>query len=138
MNYISKKNREIIKQKFGGKCAYSGTELESDWQVEHIKPVVRNWWNNTSLFEDNHNLDNMVPVQGLINHYKHSYSLDVLRNWLLGEMHIRLMKVPKNPRTEKGIKKKAYILKIAAYFGITENKPFNRVFYFETLTEQTI
>lgn len=26
--YISKKNREIIKQKFGGKCAYTGTELK--------------------------------------------------------------------------------------------------------------
>jgi len=39
--YISKKNRELIKMKFGGKCAYSGTELEPDWQIEHIKPVVR-------------------------------------------------------------------------------------------------
>jgi hypothetical protein len=40
--YISKKDRELIKGKFNGKCAYSGTDLEDDWQVEHVKPVVRN------------------------------------------------------------------------------------------------
>lgn len=132
--YISKKDRELIKLKFGGKCAYSGTELESDWQVEHIKPVVRNWWTNTAMFEDAHNIENMVPVQKLINHYKHSYSLEDLRTWLLGGLHLRLKKVPKNPRTEKGAKKKAYILKIASYFGITEDTPFSGRFYFETLS----
>lgn len=131
--YISKKDREFIKQKFGGKCAYSGTELEPDWQVDHIIPVVRNWWTNTAMFEDAHNLDNMVPVQKLINHYKGSIRLEEFRSWLLGGLHLRLKKVPKNPRTEKGAKKKAYILKIASYFGITEDTPFSGKFYFETL-----
>ena len=111
-----------------------GTELESDWQVEHIKPVVRNWWTNTAMFEDAHNIENMVPVQKLINHYKGSISLEEFRTWLLGGLHLRLKKVPKNPRTEKGAKKKAYILKIASYFGITEDTPFSGRFYFETLS----
>lgn len=131
--YISKKDREFIKQKFGGKCAYSGTELEPDWQVDHIIPVVRDWWTNTAMFEDAHNLDNMVPVQKLINHYKGSLRLEEFRTWLLGGLHLRLKKVPKNPRTEKGAKKKAYILKVASYFGITEETPFSGKFYFETL-----
>lgn len=131
--YISKKDREIIRMKFGGKCAYSGTELESDWQVEHIEPIVRNWYNNTVVFEKNHNLDNMVPVQKLINHYKHSYSLDDLRNWLLGGLHERLKKVPKHPRSEKSQRKKDYILRVAGYFGITIDKPFDRIFYFEKI-----
>jgi 5-methylcytosine-specific restriction endonuclease McrA len=131
--YISKKDREIIKMKFGGKCAYSGTELEHDWQVDHIKPIVRNWWTNTALFEKEHNLDNMVPCQKIINHYKSSIPLESFRNWLLGDLHTRLKKVPKNPRTEKAKKKKEYILKVAGYFGITEDKPFSRKFYFETL-----
>jgi len=131
--YISKKDRELIKQKFGGKCAYSGTELEPDWQVEHIMPVVRNWWTNTAMFEDAHNLANMVPVQKLINHYKGSIPLEDFRTWLLGGLHTRLKKLPKNPRTEKGAKKKAYILKIASYFGITKDNPFSGKFYFETV-----
>lgn len=64
--YISKKDRELIKQKFGGKCAYSGTELEPDWQVEHIKPVVRNLLTNTPMFKDAHNIENMGETQETI------------------------------------------------------------------------
>jgi hypothetical protein len=132
--YISKKNRELIKMKFGGKCAYSGTELEPDWQIEHIKPVVRNWFDGTMIFKDNDCIENMVPVQKIINHYKHSISLHEFRTWLLGEMHTRLKKLPKNPRTEKSRKRKEYLLKVAGYFGITEDKPFNGKFYYETLS----
>jgi len=129
--YISKKNREIIKQKFCCRCAYSGTILEDDWQVEHIKPVRRNWWTNTAENKENHNLDNMFPVQKIINHYKHSYSLDDFRNWLLAGLHERLKKLPKNPKTEKSIKHKKYMLEVAQFFGITEDKPFSGIFYFE-------
>ena len=54
--------------KFNGKCAYSGTELEPDWQIEHIKPVIRNWFDGTMVFKNDDCLDNMVPVQKIINH----------------------------------------------------------------------
>ena len=83
------------------------------------------------MAEKNHNLDNMVPVQGIINHYKHSYTLDELRNWLLAGLHERLKKLPKNPRTEKSKKHIMYMRKVASYFGITEDKPFSGIFYFE-------
>ena len=131
--YISKDNRELIKMKYGGKCAYSGTELESDWQIEHIRPVVRNWFDGTMNFKNDDCLENMVPVQKLINHYKHSLSLEEFRTWLLGGLHNRLKKLPKNPRTEKGMKRKEYLLKVAGYFGITEEKPFSGKFYFEII-----
>ena len=111
--YVSKANRELIKMKYGGKCAYSGTELESDWQIEHIRPVVRNWFDGTMNFKNDDCLENMVPVQKLINHYKHSLSLEEFRTWLLGGLHNRLKKLPKNPRTEKGMKRKEYLLKVA-------------------------
>lgn len=130
--YISKKNRELIKNKFGGKCAYSGTQLEPDWQIEHVNPVVRDS-SGGFLFIENDCLDNMVPVQKIINHYKHSISLEEFRTWLLGGLHTRLKKLPKNPRTEKGRKRKEYLLKVAGYFGITEEKQFNGKFYFEKL-----
>jgi len=133
--YISKKNREIIRQKFNGLCAYSGTPLEDDWQVEHIKPVRRNWWDNTVMYEENNNFDNLVPVQKLINHYKHSLCLEEYRKRLL-KLHLRLAKLPKNPRTERGKKRKEYILKIANYFGITEKQPFTGIFYFERIIKK--
>lgn len=33
--------REIIKMKFGGKCAYCGCELENGWHVDEVEPVRR-------------------------------------------------------------------------------------------------
>ena len=132
--YISKKDREIIKQKFGGKCAYTGTELKDDWQVDHVEPLIRNWWTNTAMFECNHKLDNMFPVQKIVNHYKGSLDLETFRTWYLGGLHERLNKLPKNPKVEKSIKRKAYLLEVAQLFGIEIDKPFSGTFYFETLS----
>lgn len=129
--YISKKDREIIKNKFGGLCAYSGTPLKDDWQVDHVKPIIRNWFSNGAMFEKDHNIDNMFPCQKIINHYKHSLDLETFRNWLLGELHLRLKKIPKNPKTEKSKNRKEYIMEIANLFGIAEDKPFDKIFYFE-------
>jgi len=133
--YISKKNRELIRQKFGGKCAYTGTILKDDWQVDHIEPIRRNWGERAGTYEkpDNHNLDNMVPSQRIVNHYKGSMSLDLWREWYLGGLHKRLKKLPKNPKAEKSIRRKEYVLEVAELFGITEDKPFSGIFYFETL-----
>ena len=131
MRYISKKEREIIKQKFNGLCAYSGTKLEDDWQIDHVKPLIRNWWNNTAMREENHNLENMFPVQKLINHYKGSLDLELFRTWYLLGLSDRLKKLPKNPKVEKSIKRKKYLLSIANYFDITIGKSFVGTFYFE-------
>jgi len=131
--YISKKNREIIKQKFGGKCAYSGTELKDDWQVDHVKPIIRNRFDGTAVFKDDHNLENMFPVQKIINHYKGSMDLELFRTWYLAGLHKRLKKLPSNPKTEKSIKRKAYLLKVAIFFNIEKDKPFSGKFYFESV-----
>ena len=37
----TKKNREIIFNKYGGKCAYCGTELQKGWHVDELLPVRR-------------------------------------------------------------------------------------------------
>ena len=126
--------RERIYNKFGGLCAYSGTPLEDDWQIEHICPIVRNWYDGTVQFKEHDTEDNIFPVQKILNHYKHSLSLDQFRNWLLKDLHKRLKKLPKNPRTEKGQKKKDYLLNVAGFMGIAEDKPFCGKFYFEMLT----
>lgn len=127
--------RERIYHKFNGLCAYSGTPLEDDWQIEHIEPVIRNWWTNTKIFPDNDKEENLVPVQKIINHYKHSYDLEGYRKLLSG-LHLRLRKIAKNPRSDKSKKRKEYILKVARYFGITEDNPFNGKFYFETINHK--
>jgi hypothetical protein len=125
--------RERIYSKFNGMCAYSGTPLESDWQIDHVRPVRRNP-DGTKMFECAENENNLVPCQRLINHYKGSLPLEEFRTWYLGGLHNRIENLPVNPRTVKSQKKKEYLLSVAAYFGITASNPFNGVFYFEQPT----
>ena len=54
---------------------------------------------------------------------------------VLGNLHLKLQKLPKNPRTEKSKKRIAYMRKIASYFGIAETKPFSGIFYYETINK---
>lgn len=131
--YISKKNRELIRLKFGGRCAYSGTPLEDDWQVDHIEPLIRDAFTGIPLFPNAHREDNLVPVQKIINHYKGSLGLETFRTWFMRGLHERLAKLPKKPITEKSIRKIEYMNKVASYFGVTAQVPFSGVFYFETI-----
>lgn len=137
--YISKKNKETVRLKFDNKCAYSGTELEEDWQVDHVEPVRRNWWlkDGSAMCQHVHVTDNMFPAQKTINHYKHSYNVEELRHYL-GMLHDKLAKLPKNPRTEKSKKHISYMQKLADYFGITSENPFCGEFYFEKINNQKL
>lgn len=128
---MNKKTREQIKTKYNGLCAYSGTVLEDDWQVDHIKPKFH--YEIGIEQGDPDDIDNLIPVQKLINHYKRGLTLEEFRNDWLGKMHLRLAKLPKNPRTEKSKKRIEYMQKIASYFGITPDKPFCGIFYFEKI-----
>lgn len=49
---LTKKQREKVRMKYGGLCAYSGTPLKDDWQVDHVVPIVRNWWDGTCVLPE--------------------------------------------------------------------------------------
>jgi len=38
---MNKKDREIVFNKYGGKCAYCGYELKRNWHCDHLEPVNR-------------------------------------------------------------------------------------------------
>ncbi len=128
---ISKSKRELVKQKYNGLCAYSGTPLEDDWEIDHLKPKIH--YDFGLEKGDPDDIANLMPVQRIINHYKRDLKLESFRTWYLGELHIRLQKLPKNPRTEKSKKRIEYLRKVASYFDITEDKPFCGKFYFEKI-----
>jgi len=134
--YLSKKRREEIRNKFGGKCAYTGTQLDDDWQIDHCKPLVRKTFSNRALFAENHTDENLYPCQKIINHYKGSLDLETFRQWYLMGLHERLKKLPKNPTASKSMKRKQYLLKVANLFGISEDRPFSGKFYFETFNDK--
>jgi hypothetical protein len=100
-----------------------------------VAPIIRNLKKPGALFEQNHRLDNMVPCQKIVNQYKANLSLEEFRTWYIGELHLRLQKLPKNPRTLKGSSRKMRLLMIAKLFGITPENPFSGKFYFEQIKE---
>lgn len=114
-------NRELIKNKFGGLCAYTGKPLGDDWQIDHIKP---------KRIGGTDDIDNLLPTIKIINHYKRAKDLESFRKYMLS-FHERLARLPKNPITPKSINRKKYLSDIAMLFGITKQKPFNGKFYFE-------
>ena len=116
--------RDLILEKYNGRCAYSGKPLRHDWQVDHLVP---------KSMGGNDNLNNLVPCQKIVNHYKRALPLELFRTWFLGGLHTRLAKLPKNPRTEKSQKRINYLRSVAMEFGITPQKPFSGKFYFETI-----
>lgn len=138
-------DRQAVFNKFNGLCGYSGTTLEDDWQVDHIFPKhFMHWLKSSRMCEiyninitDINHIDNLIPAQRIINHYKGGLFLNELRgigSYGLQSLHTRIAKLPKNPKTEKSITRKRNMFKLASYFNITpENNPFDGWFYFEKL-----
>jgi len=129
---LTKLQREQIKMKFGGRCAYSGTELLSDWQIDHKEPIIRGYFAFSKLRPEYDKLDNLLPCQRIINHYKGNRDVEQFRK-LLMTLHIRLSKLPKSPTSERPTRRKNYLLEVAKLFDITAEKPFNGLFYFEKI-----
>ncbi len=38
---MKKSDRQIVFNKYGGKCAYCGCDLQKGWHVDHLEPVQR-------------------------------------------------------------------------------------------------
>lgn len=126
-----KVNRDHIKNKYGGKCAYTGKPLDDLWQVDHIEPKCN--YRLGLVKGDYDSYSNLVPVCRIINHYKRGKNLEEFREYML-KFHERLGKLPKKTiieRTEGRIK---YMNKVAELFDIAPDKPFNGKFYFELIT----
>jgi len=138
---MKKPYRDIIKNKYGGLCAYTGKPLGDDWQIDHIFPKCSYIWHQSEVtknklgvsFELN-DIGNLVPTITIINHYKRALDLQGFRKHMK-DFHKRLAKLPKKtsvPQTERRIQ---YMYKVAELFDITPDKPFTGKFYFETIQE---
>lgn len=87
----NKKQREALRQKFGGRCAYCGCEL-TDMHADHLEPVIRLYtdaWSNPlpaaelRLIKPERNVvGNMMPACKGCNLHKGGYSLEGWRDIL--------------------------------------------------------
>lgn len=136
---MTKKKRQEVFDKFGGRCAYTGLPLGDDWQVDHVEAIalVEYYCSGKIGYEElrerNNSIENLMPALKIVNHYKRGLKLESFRTWYLGGLHERLKKLPKNPKSPASIRRKQYLFKVAEAFGITPEKPFNGKFYFETI-----
>lgn len=100
----TKKEREIIFNKYDGKCAYCGDPLKKGWHVDEFLPVKRlrsfkkdgngdRIWKNGKYLEEtiilhpeNFNIDNQMPSCPSCNINKHSGSIEEFRSLITGFM----------------------------------------------------
>lgn len=100
--------RRAVYEKYGGRCAYCGKQIEySEMQVDHLKPVRLG---GVDTYE------NYMPTCRSCNHYKRANSLESWREML--------EKIPEKLEKE-------YIYRVGLRFGLVEPKLKKIVFYFE-------
>lgn len=113
-------DRDKIWQMFGCKCAYCGCDLQSSsgkhMHVDHVKPLVRNWWNGTSVHGENHTEENLFPACPQCNLYKSSLDIEMFRDWVADTIR----KIGKFT-----------LYRNALRFGMIEIKEWDKVFWFE-------
>ncbi len=121
---ISKKTREEVYQKYGGRCAYCGRQIEmKDMQVDHFIPQCMDFVFVAGEYKGIDSVDdikNLMPACRSCNHYKRAHSLETFRRYI--------EEIPKKLR-------KDYIYKIGVIYGnvIENEKPVK--FYFEEVSE---
>jgi 5-methylcytosine-specific restriction endonuclease McrA len=86
---MKKTDRELIFNKYDGKCAYCGCELIKGWHADHIEPIVRDFiynknkqrfkTNGVCRNPENENLQNYNPSCPSCNIQKNSYTLEQFR-----------------------------------------------------------
>lgn len=106
---IPKRIREQVYQKYNGRCAYCGCEVDyNDMQVDHVISVYGNNGSN--------DIDNLMPSCRMCNFYKSTFSIEVFRKHL-ETLHERL--------------RKPFIYRLALKYGLIEECKNKVVFYFE-------
>ena len=135
-----KKDRELIFNKYKGRCAYCGEELQKGWHVDELLPVVRLWKYkkdengeyemdkygcnikvNYMEYPERLTIDNQMPSCPSCNINKHSLSLEGFRNLI------------QNFTTSLNRDSTQY--KIAKRYGLIEETQKRVIFYFEKVQE---
>ena len=67
---MSKKERQLIFDKYGGRCAYCGCELNNKWQVDHA--ISKRYWFMVDAEDVKavNRIENLNPSCKECNHYK--------------------------------------------------------------------
>lgn len=126
---MTKKQREIVYNKYNGHCAYCGKIIDyKDMQVDHLipqrafdskKPYRRKYKNLKDTIEiaDVNDINNLMPSCRRCNHYKRANPLEDFRYYLLDMKHKLL--------------DDSYLGKVAMDYGMVTWNGWDGKFYFE-------
>lgn len=135
---MTKSQRQKVFDKYGGKCAYCGCELQKGWHVDHAEPCRRiirserkviddrgNWeWVDKLVGYSNpdaHHIDNYMPSCPSCNINKHGDTIEQFRENIaqyLRSLNLRMVQY-------KMVKK----------YGLVEETGKPVIFYFEYSTQ---
>jgi len=111
---LNKIQREQLRIKFSGRCAYCGGELGDKWHADHVQPVIR--FNGKMLHQERDDISNLVAACHPCNLHKHCSSLEDYRR-IIGDGRREFL------ASGKG--------KALVRMGLVSMKPDPVVFWFE-------
>lgn len=79
---LTEAQREELKQKFNGDCAYCGVPLGEKWHADHLEAVVRDLTTGKPEKPENDVIENLMPACSACNWNKRSMSLEAWRDLL--------------------------------------------------------
>jgi Restriction endonuclease len=117
-----KPNRLKVYNKYGGKCAYCGTDIQfKDMQVDHVIPQWRGGSHSRAIPVDEiHCEDNYMPSCRSCNNYKSGNPLEVFRKSIENQIEI--------------LRRDRPTFRLAERYGLIECKPKPVIFYYEGYT----
>lgn len=120
---MKKAYRQLVFEKYGGKCAYCGCELQKGWNVDHIEAhwhtVPEHKASKYGITKGSNDLSNLNPSCPRCNKWKSTFDIEGFRHEISMQLQ-RLNLYSANYRMAKD------------YKLLTENEP-KVVFYFESL-----
>ncbi len=115
---MTKKERQLIFEKYNGRCAYCGSMLTRGWHVDHLKPIRRKKYNKGECrYPERECIDNFMPACASCNINKHALKLEDFRQLVAGFM--------------KHLNERNTQYKIAKRYGLVIEQENTVVFYFE-------
>jgi len=83
---LKKAEREQVRLKYEGCCAYCGVILGDRWHADHLDPVIRQEGKEAD-HPENHDIGNMMPACAPCNISKGRQTLEGWRQWLAGHIN---------------------------------------------------
>ena len=126
---MTKKERQIVFNKYGGKCAYCGRELQKGWHVDHIEPAFHNWSDEDikrHLKQDRgeNAIENYNPACPRCNRWKGTWSIEQFRN----EIYLQLERLERDSAA----------FRMARDYGLIKTTDIEVKFYYEVCSNHII